>query len=144
MVPFSHLRIYCATFCFQVTLVFVRGTRPTRQKALALSARGLDNQQTKTFKLLILYFIELYFHVVYYLYCILLTCSEFVLYCIGADIYPGGGRAKPGFCLNLLDPGDTTPRRLGHYFTIFKQIRDTAPPQLEHYFFFKTVILSKM
>ena len=61
------------------------------------------------------YFIGLYFRV-----CI-------VLYCIGADIYPGGGRAKPGFCLNLLDPGDTTPRRLGHYFTIFKQIRDTTP-----------------
>ena len=31
-VSFWHLRIYCATFCFRVTPVFVRGTRPTRQK----------------------------------------------------------------------------------------------------------------
>ena len=30
--PFWHLRIYCATFCFRVSPVFVRGTRPTRRK----------------------------------------------------------------------------------------------------------------
>ena len=57
------------------------------------------------------------------LHCIVLYCIGIVLYCIGADIYPGGGRAKPGFCLNLLDPGDTTtPQRLRHYFAIFLQI----------------------
>ena len=66
-------------------------------------------------------------------------CLCIVLCRIEADIYPGGGRAKPGFCLNLLDPGDTTPRRQGHYFTIFNQIRDKLY-QSKHYHFQNAVV----
>ena len=42
-IPFWHLRIYCATFRFQVMPVLVRGTRPMRQKVFAHPSVGVTS-----------------------------------------------------------------------------------------------------